>query len=225
MVGNSSRAHDGNDPITHPVIVSIKGSDVDFSRSIGRRKGSPKDFARTRETREDAMLENSKRNWNRTDRRSFIGGSDARIIMGQDEKALIRLWAGKARRGRAGGPFQYADHLPGRALLATWLFVYPRLAEPHSSPATILIDKLDPGRLQCLLHLCTRFIRYSRSEPTFQTLDGREREPGSQREFGLRPSQKPTRSTELFDRDHARFPLIPFGSAAMIPFGSVWTKH
>jgi hypothetical protein len=24
-------------------------------------------------------------------RRSFIGGSDARIIMGQDEKALIRL--------------------------------------------------------------------------------------------------------------------------------------
>src|SRR5271156_1681572 len=27
-----------------------------------------------------------------SDRRSFIGGSDARIIMGQDEKALIRLW-------------------------------------------------------------------------------------------------------------------------------------
>src|SRR4029077_15778884 len=26
------------------------------------------------------------------DRRSFIGGSDARIIMGSDESALIRLW-------------------------------------------------------------------------------------------------------------------------------------
>ena len=26
------------------------------------------------------------------DRRHFIGGSDARIIMGQDEKALLRLW-------------------------------------------------------------------------------------------------------------------------------------
>jgi predicted phage-related endonuclease len=29
------------------------------------------------------------------DRRSFIGGSDARIIMGQDEAALIRLWREK----------------------------------------------------------------------------------------------------------------------------------
>ena len=27
--------------------------------------------------------------WNR---RSFIGGSDARIIMGADETALVRLW-------------------------------------------------------------------------------------------------------------------------------------
>ena len=29
------------------------------------------------------------------DRRSFIGGSDARIIMGNDEAALIRLWREK----------------------------------------------------------------------------------------------------------------------------------
>jgi predicted phage-related endonuclease len=29
------------------------------------------------------------------DRRSFIGGSDARIIMGEDEEALIRLWREK----------------------------------------------------------------------------------------------------------------------------------
>ena len=28
----------------------------------------------------------------RSNRRSFIGGSDARIIMGNDEAALIRLW-------------------------------------------------------------------------------------------------------------------------------------
>jgi predicted phage-related endonuclease len=33
-------------------------------------------------------------------RRSFIGGSDARIIMGQDEKALIRLW--QEKRGEIG---------------------------------------------------------------------------------------------------------------------------
>ena len=28
-------------------------------------------------------------------RRSFIGGSDARIIMGNDEAALVRLWREK----------------------------------------------------------------------------------------------------------------------------------
>jgi predicted phage-related endonuclease len=32
-------------------------------------------------------------------RRSFIGGSDARIIMGNDEAALIRLW--REKRGEA----------------------------------------------------------------------------------------------------------------------------
>ena len=35
-----------------------------------------------------------------SNRRSFIGGSDARIIMGQDEKALIRLW--QEKRGEIG---------------------------------------------------------------------------------------------------------------------------
>jgi putative phage-type endonuclease len=36
---------------------------------------------------------------NEQDRRSFIGGSDARIIMGSDEAALIRLW--QEKRGEA----------------------------------------------------------------------------------------------------------------------------
>ena len=31
----------------------------------------------------------------RSDRRTFIGGSDARIIMGDDEAALVRLWREK----------------------------------------------------------------------------------------------------------------------------------
>lgn len=35
------------------------------------------------------------------DRRYFIGGSDARIIMGKDEKALLRLW--KEKRGEVAG--------------------------------------------------------------------------------------------------------------------------
>jgi predicted phage-related endonuclease len=33
-------------------------------------------------------------------RRSFIGGSDARIIMGGDETALLRLW--REKRGETG---------------------------------------------------------------------------------------------------------------------------
>src|ERR1700676_3548569 len=33
------------------------------------------------------------------DRRSFIGGSDARIVMGDDEAALHRLW--REKRGQA----------------------------------------------------------------------------------------------------------------------------
>ena len=37
--------------------------------------------------------------WTKTNesRRAFIGGSDARIIMGDDEAALLRLW--KEKRG------------------------------------------------------------------------------------------------------------------------------
>src|SRR6266446_1565613 len=34
---------------------------------------------------------------NKLDRRSFIGGSDARIIMGNDEASLVRLWREKRR--------------------------------------------------------------------------------------------------------------------------------
>ena len=35
--------------------------------------------------------------WTKTakDRRYFVGGSDARIIMGSDEAALLRLWREK----------------------------------------------------------------------------------------------------------------------------------
>jgi predicted phage-related endonuclease len=36
---------------------------------------------------------------NKRDRRSFVGGSDARIIMGSDEAVLIRLW--REKRGEA----------------------------------------------------------------------------------------------------------------------------
>jgi hypothetical protein len=38
----------------------------------------------------------------------FIGGSDARIIMGNDEDALVRLW--REKRGEEGPP-DYSDNL------------------------------------------------------------------------------------------------------------------
>ena len=43
-----------------------------------------------------------------SDRRSFIGGSDARIIMGTDEAALLRLW--REKRGEAEPP-DYSENL------------------------------------------------------------------------------------------------------------------
>src|SRR5262249_8983501 len=45
---------------------------------------------------------------NKLNRRAFIGGSDARIIMGNDEAALIRLW--REKRGEA-EPEDLSGHL------------------------------------------------------------------------------------------------------------------
>jgi hypothetical protein len=42
------------------------------------------------------------------DRRYFIGGSDARVIMGNDEAALVRLW--REKRGEL-GPEDLSDNL------------------------------------------------------------------------------------------------------------------
>ena len=44
----------------------------------------------------------------REDRRSFIGGSDARIIMGDDETYLLRLW--REKRGEV-QPEDLSDNL------------------------------------------------------------------------------------------------------------------
>jgi hypothetical protein len=41
------------------------------------------------------MLDDHTRTVRTADRRTFIGGSDARIIMGDDEAALLRLWREK----------------------------------------------------------------------------------------------------------------------------------
>ena len=51
-------------------------------------------------------------------RRFFIGGSDARIIMGDDDAALNRLW--REKRGDAEPP-DYSDNL----LVQLWLATEP----------------------------------------------------------------------------------------------------
>ncbi len=50
----------------------------------------------------------SAQQWHRPDRRHFIGGSDARIIMGDDEPGLIRLW--REKRGEI-EPRDLSDNL------------------------------------------------------------------------------------------------------------------
>ena len=58
-----------------------------------------------------------KRNvWKSADRRQFIGGSDARIIMGTNEIALVRLW--KEKRGEI-EPEDLSDNLIVQLGLAT----------------------------------------------------------------------------------------------------------
>ena len=49
-----------------------------------------------------------------SDRRHFIGGSDARIIMGDDEAALLRLW--REKRGEV-EPEDLSDNLSSSAWL------------------------------------------------------------------------------------------------------------
>ena len=54
------------------------------------------------------MTKHEKRKSNVADRRGFIGGSDARIIMGRDEATLIRLW--REKRGEC-EPEDLSDNL------------------------------------------------------------------------------------------------------------------
>ena len=66
------------------------------------------------------------------DRRGFIGGSDARIIMSPDEAALIRLW--KEKRGEA-APEDLSGNLIVQLGVATealpWSFSEEAAVEKH----------------------------------------------------------------------------------------------
>jgi predicted phage-related endonuclease len=51
-------------------------------------------------------------------RKTFVGGSDARIIMGQDEAALIRLW--REKRGEIEPQDLSGNLIVGRTLNRLW---------------------------------------------------------------------------------------------------------
>ena len=70
------------------------------------------------------------------DRRHFVGGSDARIIMGQDEKALLALW--REKRGE-----QASLDLSGELIVQLGLVTedlnrrwYERLQATRSPPSS-----------------------------------------------------------------------------------------
>jgi hypothetical protein len=103
-------------------------------------------------------------------RRSFIGGSDTRIIMGDDEAALLRLW--REKRGEAepedlSGNLIVQLGLATEPLNLTWyerntgpecptqcaqrLFAFfgcMKLPEAHARPSPVLVDEFDPGAFQ-----------------------------------------------------------------------------
>ena len=103
----------------------------------------------------------------RSNRRTFIGGSDARIIMGDDEAALLRLW--REKRGEI-EPEDLSGNLIVQLGLVTEplnrtrntgpecptqcaqclfaFFGYMKLPEAHARPSSILVDEFDPGAHQ-----------------------------------------------------------------------------
>jgi hypothetical protein len=76
-----------------------------------------------------------------SNRRGFIGGADARIIMGQDEKALIRLW--QEERGEW-GPRPLSEETTASGF-AGCLLAPGFLPEPDPSTTAILFDEVDSG--------------------------------------------------------------------------------
>jgi hypothetical protein len=105
------------------------------------------------------MSHSSRSPANPTCRRSFIGGSDARIILGTDEPPLLRLW--REKRGeiesedlsgmpsptqpcdRAGAKPSTSPALAAHAALVTALSGHPPRAIPLDADALDLDDRAD----------------------------------------------------------------------------------
>ena len=123
--------------------------------------------------------------WKRSsrERRHFVGGSDARIVMGTDEEALIRLWREKR------GEVEPQD--------LSLLFALS-LLQPDARPSSVLFDEFDAGNFEGGSYLFASFTpaaqgTLARLEPLY----GRDRDIGRRCQLFLRPTQKRPRSFDL----------------------------
>src|SRR5450759_1905539 len=151
-------------------------------------------------------------------RRTFIGGSDARIIMGDDEAVLLRLW--REKRGEA-EPEDLSGNLIVQLGQATedlnrvWyernigpefptqcaqcLFAFfgcLKLPEAHARPSPILVDEFDPGAYESPTNCFDRFGRHFPSL-LFEIHDRRKAQTSRRRKLGLGDLQEGAASSAL----------------------------
>ncbi len=96
--------------------------------------------------------------WHPADRRHFIGGSDARIIRGDDEPALIRLW--REKRGKTGVATEHTVNTVPRSALALSLLQASMPAEAHPCTSSVFVDEFDACCLQSSANSGISRLRY-----------------------------------------------------------------
>jgi len=127
--------------------------------------------------------ENSRTTQSDEGRRHFIGGSDARVIMGQDEKALIRLW--QEKRGEVG---LRAASSPDRGTLDRLLALLP---ESDAGTATILFEELDSSLTESVLDFLSSVSATAKKTILgLKPSDCGDRDACSRRQLLLGPSKK-----------------------------------
>jgi hypothetical protein len=146
------------------------------------------------------MLERPTQAINRIERRASIGGSDARIIMGDDETALLRLWREKCGEIE---PEDLSSNLiadpecPTQCVQCLFAFFgCLKLPEAHARPSPILVDEFDPGAYESPTNCFNRFGRHFPSL-LFEIHDRRKTQTSRRRKLGLGDIQEGAASSAL----------------------------
>jgi len=167
------------------------------------------------------------------DRREFIGGSGARIIMGDNQAALLRLSREKrgevepedlsgdliVQLGVVTEPLnrRWFERNPGRHALSSVhisahrgsfvVFNFNRFPEAHPRPSPVPVDELDASRLQRDSDFFYRFLSPTQfSIRSLKTSDRGFRTPRACRQSGLGPTEQRTGSFDLSDRNQCAPP-------------------